>query len=70
MKEKIIAWIKNYIYMRFFGGKEAKAEAKIQRAIDKSKAMVTKADIALKNQNKAIRDLEKTIEDIQSKENF
>jgi len=70
MKEKIIAWIKNYIYMRFFGGKEAKAKAKVKRQQDKVSALQAKQDIAYDNKLKAQEDLKKTIDDIQSREDF
>lgn len=70
MKKRIIEWLKNYIYMRFLGGKEAKAAAKMRRAEDKLNAAAAKKIIALKNEAKAEHDLQKTIDEIQSEEEY
>lgn len=70
MKYKIIAWIKAYIYNRWFGGKEAKAEAKIRRAEDKEDATNVKRITAERNHAKAVKDLDKTIDEIQSEEDY
>lgn len=70
MKNKIIAWIKAYIVDRWFGGAKRKADAKVKRQLDKVKALETKSDIAAKNTIKAVEDLEKTIDEIQSEEDF
>jgi len=70
MKDKIIAWIKAYIYNRWFGGNEAKEKAKIKRAEDKVRATQAKQIIADKNRAKADEDLKKTIDDIQSEEDY
>jgi len=70
MKNKIITWIKAYIINRWLGGAYAKQKAKVKRQADKVNALQAKQDIAYDNKLKAQKDLDKTIEEIQSKEDF
>lgn len=70
IKEKLIPWLKAYIYNRWLGGKEEKAKAKKKRQEDKVNALQTKQKIATENQIKAQEDLDKTIDEIQSKGDF
>lgn len=74
MKDKIIAWIKAYIraYIidRWFGGAYAKEKAKVKRQIDKVNALQKKEAIAKANKDKAQEDLDKTIDEMQSEEDF
>ncbi len=70
MKAKIWEWIKAYIINRWLGGNKKKAEAKVRRAKDKATAINKKAQIAKTNKANAIKDLKKTIDELQSKEGF
>ena len=67
---KILIYIWNFIKYRFLGGKERQAEAERQYELDKADAQTTKDNIRTRAEAKAEMDREKTIDELQDKEDF